>query len=207
MASYSTLTVAELLDAFASNQPVPGGGSASALAAAVGVSLLIMVGSLPRTRTGRPEERAALDTAAARLRPMRDELRALIDRDSAAYTSVIDAIRLPKTPGQEAMRREAIDAAMQAATDAPLATMRACRLALREAADIAGHGSANAASDAAVGIELLMAAVRGAALNVDTNIGALKNAAYVAQVRNERQELEEASQADAQRAMALIQRS
>ena len=63
MIDYSRLTVAELLDAFASNQPVPGGGSASALAGAIGASLLIMVAGLPRTRHGTDEERAALVAA------------------------------------------------------------------------------------------------------------------------------------------------
>ena len=38
------MTLDDLLDAFASNEPVPGGGSAAALAGAVGTSLLIMVG-------------------------------------------------------------------------------------------------------------------------------------------------------------------
>jgi formiminotetrahydrofolate cyclodeaminase len=48
MNQYSRLTLAELLDAFASSQPVPGGGSAAALTGAVGASLLIMVAGYPR---------------------------------------------------------------------------------------------------------------------------------------------------------------
>jgi formiminotetrahydrofolate cyclodeaminase len=53
VSQYSHLTLAELLDAFASSQPVPGGGSAAALAGAVGASLLIMVAGLPRLGTER----------------------------------------------------------------------------------------------------------------------------------------------------------
>ena len=68
MSQYSHLSLAELLDAFASNHPVPGGGSAAALAGAVGASLLIMVAGLPKTRQGTDEERAALTAAAARLK-------------------------------------------------------------------------------------------------------------------------------------------
>ena len=79
MNELSRLTLAELLDAFASNQPVPGGGSASALAGALGASLFIMVAGLPKTRHGTDEERAALTEAAARVRPLRDELASLID--------------------------------------------------------------------------------------------------------------------------------
>lgn len=191
MKSYSTLTLAELLDAFASNQPVPGGGSASALAGAVGASLLIMVAGLPKTRHGTDEERAALNDAASRLRPLRDELAALIDRDSAAYASVIEAFRLPKSnDAEQAARRHAIEAAMHAATEAPLATMRACERVMRDAETVASGGAPSAASDVAVAIELLKTAARGAALNVDTNLAAVKDEEYASRVSQERRDLE-----------------
>ena len=79
MVSYSEMALPDLLDAFASNEPVPGGGSASALAGSLGVSLLIMVAGLPETRTGSPEEAADLSEASARLRPLREALTGLID--------------------------------------------------------------------------------------------------------------------------------
>ena len=193
MSHYSGLSLAQLLDAFASNQPVPGGGSAAALAGAVGASLLIMVAGLPKTRHGTDEERSALTAASARLRPLRDELASLIDRDSEAYTSVINAYRLPRsTDAEQAARRNAIDEAMRAATEAPLATIRACERAMREAEVIASSGAASASSDVAVGIELLKTAARGAGMNVDTNLAAVKDAEYVKRVSQELRDLEQA---------------
>ena len=193
MSGYSKLTLAELLDAFASNAPVPGGGSASALAGAVGASLLIMVAGLPKTRHGTEEERAALAAAAARVKPLRDELAALVDRDSDAYSSVLSAYRLPKSnDAEKAARRAAIDAAMRAATEAPLATLRACAQVMREASTVAGSGALAAASDVTVAMHLLKAAARGAALNVDTNLADLKDADYVSRVSQERRDLEQA---------------
>jgi formiminotetrahydrofolate cyclodeaminase len=183
----------ELLDAFASNQPVPGGGSASALAGAVGASLLIMVATLPKTRSGTEEERTQLNAAAERLRPLRDELASLIDRDSDAYTSVIDAFRLPRSNEVEKdARRTSIDAAMRAATEAPLATLRVCEQVMRDAKTIAAGGAPSASSDVAVAIELLKTAARGAALNVDTNLESIKNAEYAGRVNEERRRLEQA---------------
>ena len=193
MSEYLRLTVAELLDAFASNEPVPGGGSASALAGAVGASLLIMVAGLPKTRHGTDEERSALTAAAGRLRPLRDELTLLVDRDSNAYKSVINAYRLPKSSdAEQAMRRQAIDEAMRAATEAPLATMRACERIMREAETVSTSGAPSAASDVAVAIELLKAAARGAALNVDTNLALAKDAEYASRISQERRDLEQA---------------
>ncbi len=192
MSQYSHLTLTELLDAFAASHPVPGGGSGAALAGAVGASLLIMVAGLPKTRHGTDEERTALTAAAARLRPLRDELAALIERDSEAYTSVMNAYRLPKsTDGEQETRRHAIDEAMRAATEAPMATIRACERAMREAEVIATSGAASASSDVAVGIELLKTAARGAGLNVDTNLAAVKDAEYVTRVSQEQRDLEQ----------------
>jgi len=193
LSDYSRLTLAELLEAFASNQPVPGGGSASALAGAVGTSLFIMVAGLPKTRHGTDEERTALTEAAVRLKPLRDELASLIDRDSLAYASVINAYRLPRsTDAEQATRRAAIDEAMRTATETPLATMRACERVMREAETITSSGAASAASDVAVGIELVKTAARGAGLNVDTNLAALKDVDYVSRVSQELRDLEQA---------------
>jgi formiminotetrahydrofolate cyclodeaminase len=192
MRKFSQFALAELLDAFASNRPVPGGGSASALAGAVGASLLIMVAGLPKTRHGTDEERTALNAAASRLRPLRDELARLIDRDSDAYTSVLEAYRLPKSNDEEkAARQTAIDAAMRGATDAPLETMRACERVMREAETVAASGAPSAASDVAVAIELVKTAARGAATNVDTNLTAVKDLEYASRVSQERRDLEQ----------------
>jgi methenyltetrahydrofolate cyclohydrolase len=194
MNHYSTLTLTELLDAFASSEPVPGGGSAAALSGAVGVSLLLMVAGLPKTRSGTPAEREALNAAAARLRPLRERLTTLIDRDSDAYTAVLNAYRLPKgTDADKAARTEAIRAAMHGATETPLETMRACRQALQEAPAIVSSGLASAATDAAVAVELLRAALRGAGLNVDVNADSLKDADYVSRIRDEKRMLEAAT--------------
>ena len=189
--SYSTLALADLLDAFASDDAVPGGGSASALAGALGTSLLLMVAGMPRTRSGAPEETADLAAAAARLRPIRDRLLALVDADSEAYLQVMAAFKLPKASDEEkAARRAAIQAGTLAATEVPLETMRLCRQALGEAALVAERGNPNAASDVGVAMELLRAGRRGARLNVDINLPSLTDAAAAERLRIERDALD-----------------
>lgn len=195
------MTLAELLDAFASNEPVPGGGSAAALAGAVGTSLLIMVAGLPTTRTGTPEEAADLAEASARLRPLRDALTSLVQEDSDAYAAVVAAMRLPKaTDADKRARRAAIESAMQRATETPLETMRCCQQALRGAIVVAANGNRNASSDTAAGVELLLAGLRSAGLNVDINIDSVSDAAFASRVAEERGQLAADADADAQRA-------
>lgn len=179
-------TVSQLLDAFASSDPTPGGGSASALAGAVGCSLLLMVAHMPKSKTGPEADRVPLDGVIHRVGPLASELRALVDRDTAAYEQVVAAYRMPKnTDAEKASRRDAIQRAMRAAIEAPLAVMRACRAALDDARIVKEHGNPNAASDVTVATELLRAGLNGARANVEINLGSINDATYADAVRKE----------------------
>ena len=202
---FAEFALIDLLDAIASNEPVPGGGSAAALAGALGVSLLVMAASLSKSRTGAPEEATDLAEAAARLRPLRDRLVELIDADSSAYRSVMAALKLPKTSEQEqAGRNEALQSALKEATDVPLDAMRGCQQALAGAVIVARNGYRAAASDIAVGVELLAATVRGLGVNIDGNLAGIKDDSYTARVRTEREQLAEDSARDADQALQAV---
>jgi len=203
--SFGEMAVADLLDGFASTDAVPGGGSAAALGGAIGASLLLMVAGMPKTKSGAPEETADLAEAAARLHPLRDSLLELVDRDSEAYGQVMEALRLAKeTDEEKTARKQAVERATRGATEAPLNTMRACQQALRGAVVVARNGSRRTTSDVGVGVELLLAALRGARLNVDINLSSLEDAAYVARIRAEVQELERDATADAEAARRAL---
>ena len=185
-----TTALGDLLDAFASNDPVPAGGAAAALTASLGTSLLLMVAGMARTRTGAPEEVADLAAAAARLRPLRDELASLIDADVDAYLSVLAAYRQASaTDVEKTARRDAIEAALRGATDVPLQTMRAGEVALRDAPVVVRFGNPNAVTDAVVGARLLLAAVECAGTNVTVNLPGLKDAESVGEADAERESL------------------
>lgn len=182
--SLTALSVTSLLDAFASSDPTPGGGSAAALAGSLGASLLAMVAGMPKTKTGAPDAREALDAARGRLMSARAALIDLIDRDTAAYDLVVAAYRRPKgTDAEKAERKDAIQQAMRVATEVPLETATTCAAALADASVVAEHGNPNAASDVGTAIALLKAGIRGAELNVEINVGSLSDAGLVSHVR------------------------
>lgn len=192
--------LSDLVEALSSGEPAPGGGAAAALAGALGVSLLIMVARLAsrRLRSGAEAERLA--ELAARLRSVRDGLVALADRDRAAYAGVMEARRRPKGSASEAAgRTAAIQAALTEATEVPVDTMRRCRAALGEAIPIARASPPGARGDLLVGVELLLAGLRGAGHCVDGNLPGLADAGYVARARTARAQLEEEGGADALR--------
>ena len=202
---YSEFVLIDLLDAYASNAPVPGGGSAAALAGALGVSLLVMAARLPKSRTGAPEEATDLAEAGARLRLLRDTLVQLIDADSDAYRAVMAAMKLPKTADDEkAVRTAALQSALKGATDVPLDVMRAGQQALAGAVIVARNAYRVAASDVATGIELLASSVRSAGLSVDGNLAAIKDDSYTARVSVEREELASDSARDGALALEIL---
>lgn len=184
-------SVAELLRRFSTPTPTPGGGSASALAGSVGAALLAMVAGMQKTKTGAPTDREALDRVLEPLLNGRDHLAGLVDRDSEAYDAVVAAYKLSKgTDDEKQARSSAIAGALRGATEVPLDVMRACHAAARDAAVVAAHGNPSAASDVGVGLELLEAALRGAARNVRINLGGMKDAGYAAGIEDEVRRLE-----------------
>jgi formiminotetrahydrofolate cyclodeaminase len=179
-------TVLELLTAFASPDPTPGGGSAAALSAATGLSLLRMVAALPKTRTGSAEERSALAGASTTLTRSASEATEAIDRDTIAYEAVVAAYRLPKTSVEQKQARvTAIQFALRGATDVPLALMRLSAEGLDSAVVVAANGHRRAASDVGVAVALLRAAIEGARLNVDANLGGISDQDYVTRIKND----------------------
>ena len=179
-------SVRQLLDAFAAPTPTPGGGSAAALTGALAAALLEMVASMPKTKNGTPEDRAALDAALPELKALRTALTGLVDRDSASYDAVVAAYKLPKTTDDEkAVRKAAVREAMRGATDVPLETARASLAVARLARVVAEHGNPNAESDASVALGLAVQAASGARANVEINLDSVGDADYAAAVRAE----------------------
>jgi len=198
-------SLSQLLEAFASSDPTPGGGSASALAGAVGASLLLMVASLPKTRHGSQEDRSALSEARDTLSPAARELASLIDRDTEAYNRVVAAYRLPKSSDAEkAARREAIQRVMRGAIDTPLAMLRAAHSAARAAVTVARHGNPSASSDVIVATAMLDAAAAGAYANVAINLGGFEDDAEGEALGREARTLRDAIGAEAATARATI---
>lgn len=184
--SLTRLDIGTFLDKLASDEPAPGGGSASALAAAVAAALVEMVARLTTGReqfaSSEADMKAVIKTAPA----LRRELLNLVDKDTDAYSAVMAAMRLPKaTDEDKAARREAMQRATVRATEVPLrvATLAAEVLALARV--VAESGNPNAITDAGVAGRLALAGAEGAGLNVRVNLPGIKDEPYKARVGDE----------------------
>jgi formiminotetrahydrofolate cyclodeaminase len=164
------------------------------LAAATGLSLLAMVSQMGRTRSGSDDDRRFLDESRTALLPLRDHVVTLVDDDAGAYDAVVDAYRLPKTSEDEkATRKAAIQSALRGAAEVPLDVMRACQAGLTVAGEVARHGNPSARSDVGVALELLIAALKSAALNVMVNLDSIDEVGWVDGVKSEVERLEAAA--------------
>jgi methenyltetrahydrofolate cyclohydrolase len=179
MPRFGDKTISAFLDALASPEPTPGGGTAAAIVGSVATALLMMVAGLPKTRGNTEPERTQLADARAALATVRDRLLLLADQDADAYDSVVRAYRLPRTTDEEKVaRKQAIADGLRAATDTPLDTLGAIAEVAPHARIVAQFGNPSAASDVRVALELLEAAGAGAAANVEANLGGLHDDVY-----------------------------
>jgi formiminotetrahydrofolate cyclodeaminase len=200
------LSLRELLAAIRDPRPTPGGGSASAVAGALGASLLAMVASMTKHRAASEEDVERLQEAASRCAELSRRLERLVDEDSAAYDGVLAAYRLPRgSDAEKAERRSRIQAALVAAAETPLEVLRQSNDAIEAATTVARFGNPNAASDVGVALELLIAAGRGARLNVEINLASLDDQAFVKRVRETVSVLDAEALTGAEAARAALQ--
>jgi len=184
--SLAGLSLAEFAERLASAEPVPGGGSASAIAAGLAASLLAMV---CRLSLDRPKYEAYQELNTHTLEwadAARHRLFDLADADARAYAGFIAARRLPRGTSDELAERDArIRAAARRAAEAPLAAIRECAALIDRIGSVAGRSNLNASSDLEVAARLCAAAARGAAANVRINLPSVADARYTGAVTAE----------------------
>ena len=108
------LRMIDFLQQTASGTPLPGGGSVSALSAALGASLTEMVANLTVGKTGYQTVEKEMQEIAETAKNLREHLLAEVDNDSNAYNDVLAAFKLPKATAKEKEQRsEAIQQALK----------------------------------------------------------------------------------------------
>jgi glutamate formiminotransferase/formiminotetrahydrofolate cyclodeaminase len=159
-----------LADALANTDPTPGGGSAAAIAGAMGCALGQMAAGITlRGKKLEESKKPGLTALHSRLGQLRGDLQACVAEDSASFDAFMAAM---KTPKDNPERKSRMQAALKYAAEVPL---RTARLAAGAAAELrkCGDVSSHVVSDYRSALYLLEAAVKGATENVFINAESL----------------------------------
>lgn len=174
--------VEPFIEQLAAPTTTPGGGSASAASAAMAAGLAHMVAAMSRGKKAYVQYEAQLSSAIARLGTLREELKAAIDADAAAFTSVMSAYKQAKTADGKS-GDDMIDAALQQATAVPLGVAEKAAEIARIAQSLEPITNQNMKSDLTTAIALSRAAATGALANVEINLASMKDQAFVKKIR------------------------
>jgi formiminotetrahydrofolate cyclodeaminase len=203
------LSVREFSERLASNDPTPGGGSAAALAGALGAGLVSMVCNFTVGREKYADVDEEMRAVLARSEELRRELERAADDDVTAYGSYSEAQRMARDSDEErAVRDAALDAALRESTLVPLGVAERCAEVLELAVRAAELGNRFLISDAAVGAEVAAAGGSSAALNVRLNLGGIDDQAFADGVRERLRAAEERAggRSLVERAAAVVER-
>ncbi len=178
----------------ASESPAPGGGSVAAYIGALGVALGTMVANLSAHKRGWDDRWKAFSNWAEKGKTIHDQLIKLVDEDTRAFNSIMEAFSMPKTTGEEkAVRQKAIEDATRKAIEVPFNVMKLCLRSMEIIKAMAKTGNPNSITDAGVGALSARAGVSGAFLNVKVNAKGYSDTAFVEKVMNEGRKIEQSA--------------
>lgn len=167
-------TVTAFTEELASPAPVPGGGGASALAGAIGISLGDMVGELTTGKKKYADVEEDIRSLMERAQALRVRLLEFVDGDAEAFAPLAKAYSIPR---DDPDRDTVMESALRTACSVPMDILRACAEAVDIIEEFAAKGSRLAVSDAGCGAILCKAAMQAASLNIYINTKSMKDRA------------------------------
>lgn len=189
------LTIEEFLEKTYSKEPVPGGGSISALCGALAASLGQMVTGLTIGRKKYSDVESEMIDYGKKMEQARLNFLELIDEDAEAYQKVFDAFKMPKeTEEQQKLRNEEIQLTTIKAAEVPLKVAQQAVGIMDSIFHIGIKGNRNAVTDACVAMMCARTAAFGAILNVRINLSGIEDENLVKEFDNKCMALQDEAQ-------------
>jgi len=190
------LTCKEFAYELASKKPVPGGGGAAALVAALGVALNTMVANFSIGKKKFIDCKDKHEDIVIRGEILRNKLIDLIDKDAENFEPLSRAYSMASgTEEEKTEKEETLQRCLKIACSAPLEILQCVYESILLHDEIINISSKTIISDVGVGVQCLKSALYSAYLNVEINIKSMRDKEYVLKTREEcKKMVEEGSQ-------------
>ncbi|WP_044931937.1 cyclodeaminase/cyclohydrolase family protein [Oribacterium sp. NK2B42] len=166
----------DYLEKLGAKESVPGGGGASALAGAYGVSLGLMVCAFTSGKKKYADFEPELVRIQEKLTKLREDFLKLSDEDEEVFYPLSKAYGLPENTVEEKDHKETtLETCLSNATMTPIKVMEKACEAINYMQELADNGSKLMLSDVGVGVSFLNTALEGAVMNVYINTKMMKN--------------------------------
>ncbi|MBF0203882.1 MAG: cyclodeaminase/cyclohydrolase family protein [Desulfamplus sp.] len=170
------------MEEIAARSSAPGGGSASAAIAAIGIGLASMVAKLTYGVRRFENVQPYMQKHIPLLHELTRKLIPMIDADTSAFNEYMEGLRMPKGIDADDSATQARNAKMQAglktAINVPLTTMRLGDSAWNALCEVAKYGNPASKSDIQVGARALETGIWGAFQNVCINMKDIEDKNY-----------------------------
>lgn len=195
------------MDETASESPAPGGGSVAAYIGSLGVALGTMVANLSAHKRGWDERWKEFSEWAEKGKEIQNILLKLVDEDTLAFNSIMEAFGLPKkTDDEKIFREKSIQEATRNAIMIPFRVMETAYSAFPLIKAMVETGNPNSVSDAGVGALAIRACIRGASLNVRINASGYTDREFAAEIIASARDLERKAEQEESEILEMVEK-
>lgn len=180
------MEIHEFISALSSKAPVPGGGGASALIGAIGVSLCSMVANLTSGKKKYVQYQQDIEQILDVTQGSINRLLALIEKDAEVFEPLSAAYGIPKEdPNRDAI----LEKALVKACSVPMEILKEVSGILDIVMQLTVKGTGIAVSDVGVAASACRSAMESAVLNIYINTKLMKDRDYVLKTNREAEEI------------------
>lgn len=178
---YKEDSIEEFLKKLSSSDSMPGGGVASSLVGANGISLTLMVCNLTIGKEKYKEYEAQVIGVKEKAEALKEKFLTLMDKDAEEFKRIEKVFAMPNSTDEEKQnRKEAMQEACKKCCETPREMIENVIEGIRLTESIMGKSNKSAASDLEVGKLLLIAAAKGAWHNIAINLKYIDDEEFVA---------------------------
>jgi len=203
--SLSKKSLLNFANVTSSESPAPGGGSISAYCGALAASLAVMVANLSAHKRGWDDKWEFFSKIGEEGMKIQSQLIDLVDEDTEAFNSIMNAYSLPKDNEEEKqIRNNHIQNATKNAIEVPFKIMEASFKSIDIIKKMALRGNPNSITDVGVAMHCTKAAINGGFLNVRINCKDLDDKDFVEKIISKGNKILEKTNIEENKILAIV---